>query len=88
MSIAVKIAYLPLIRYVVLSFVLCYNFNVNMIKLESYIRGGANSAAQFFMTVEGNPHERPLQLALEELGFFTSKVNVLGVYPADPKRYR
>ena len=62
--------------------------NVNMIKLESYIRGGANSSAQFFMTVEGNPHERPLQLALEELGFFTNKVTVLGVYPADPKRYR
>lgn len=61
--------------------------NVNMIKLESYIRSGANSSAQFFMTVEGNPHERPLQLALEELGFFTNKVNVLGVYPADPKRF-
>lgn len=60
--------------------------NVNMIKLESYIRSGANGSAQFFMTVEGNPHERPLQLALEELGFFTNKVNVLGVYPADKKR--
>lgn len=60
--------------------------NVNMIKLESYIRGGANSSAQFFMTVEGDPHERPLQLALEELGFFTNKVTVLGVYPADKKR--
>ena len=62
--------------------------NVNMIKLESYIRSGANGSAQFFMTVEGNPHERPLQLALEELSFFSSKVNVLGVYPADKKRYR
>lgn len=60
--------------------------NVNTIKLESYIRSGASSNAQFFMTVEGNPHERPLQLALEELGFFTNKVNVLGVYPADKKR--
>lgn len=60
--------------------------NINMIKLESYIRSGANSNAQFFMTVEGNPHDRPLQLALEELGFFTNKVTVLGVYPADKKR--
>lgn len=60
--------------------------NVNMIKLESYIRSGANASAQFFMTVEGDPHQRPLQLALEELGFFTNKVNVLGVYPADKKR--
>jgi len=61
--------------------------NVNIIKLESYIRGGANSQAQFFLTFEGDPHQRPVQLALEELGFFTQKVNVLGVYPADKKRY-
>lgn len=61
--------------------------SVNVIKLESYIRGGANAQAQFFMTFEGNPDERPVQLALEELGFFTNKVNVLGVYPADKKRY-
>jgi prephenate dehydratase len=59
---------------------------VNIIKLESYIRTGANSSAQFFMTFEGHPSERPVQLALEELGFFTQKVNVLGVYPADPSR--
>lgn len=60
--------------------------NVNIIKLESYIRAGANSSAQFFMTFEGHPNERPVQLALEELGFFTSKVNVLGVYHADKSR--
>ncbi len=60
--------------------------NVNIIKLESYIRAGANSSAQFFMTFEGHPGERPVQLALEELGFFTQKVNVLGVYPADKSR--
>lgn len=62
--------------------------NVNLIKLESYIRGaGLRESAQFFMTFEGDPHERGAQLALEELGFFTQKVNVLGVYPADKKRY-
>ncbi len=59
---------------------------VNMIKLESYISGGTNSSAQFFMTFEGHPRQRPVQLALEELGFFTNKVHVLGVYPADKKR--
>ena len=59
---------------------------VNMIKLESYIRAGANSSAQFFMTFEGHPRERNVQLAIEELGFFTNKVNVLGVYPADKGR--
>lgn len=59
---------------------------VNMIKLESYIRTGANASAQFFMTFEGHPRQKPVQLAIEELGFFTQKVNVLGVYPADPSR--
>jgi prephenate dehydratase len=60
--------------------------NVNIIKLESYIRAGANTSAQFFMTIEGHPSERPVQLAIEELGFFTQKVNVLGVYLADKGR--
>jgi prephenate dehydratase len=60
--------------------------NVNIIKLESYIRAGANASAQFFMTLEGHPNERPVQLAIQELGFFTQKVNVLGVYPADKGR--
>lgn len=61
---------------------------VNMIKLESYIRGGANAQAQFFMTFEGHPRQKHVQLAIEELGFFTHKVNMLGVYPADKARYR
>lgn len=61
---------------------------VNILKLESYIPGGqAREAAQFFLTFEGHPRERGVQLALEELGFFTRKVNVLGVYPADKQRF-
>ena len=61
---------------------------VNILKLESYIPGGAmQGQAQFFLTFEGHPRERNVQLALEELGFFCKKVNVLGVYPADPKRF-
>ena len=59
---------------------------INMIKLESYIRGGGSQSAQFFLTVEGNPHERNLQLALEELSFFTKRTRILGVYHADKKR--
>ncbi len=61
--------------------------HVNLTKLESYIRSvGGRDTAQFFMTFEGSPRERRVQLALEELGFFTQKVNLLGVYPADPSR--
>jgi len=60
---------------------------VNMIKLESYIRGGGSLQAQFFMTFEGNPEEDHVQRAIEELGFFSKKTKVLGVYLADKKRY-
>jgi prephenate dehydratase len=61
---------------------------VNILKLESYIPGGVSSSAQFFLTFEGHPKERMVQLALEELGFFCKKVAVLGVYPADEARYK
>jgi len=61
---------------------------VNMTKLESYIEGGAFSAAMFFAEVEGHPDERGVKLALEELSFFSSSMRVLGVYPADPFRKR
>ncbi|MBN66988.1 MAG: prephenate dehydratase [Rickettsiales bacterium] len=60
---------------------------LNMVKLESYLHSAKAGTAQFFLTFEGHPQERATQLALEELGFFSNKVHVLGVYPADPKRY-
>ncbi len=59
--------------------------NVNMLKLESYIQAGGGNA-QFFMTFVGHPREKNVSNAIQELGFFTHKVNVLGVYPADKKR--
>lgn len=59
---------------------------VNLLKLESYIPGGVSSSAQFYISFEGNPNHRNVQLALEELGFFCKRVQVLGVYPADPNR--
>lgn len=59
---------------------------VNLIKIESYIPGGASQTAQFFISFEGSPSESSVKLALEELGFFCRKVKVLGVYHADPDR--
>lgn len=61
---------------------------VNLLKIESYIPGGLSETAQFFITFEGSPTQRNVQLAVEELGFFSKKVKMLGVYPADPMRYR
>jgi len=59
---------------------------VNMTKLESYIEGGAFSAAMFFAEIEGHPSETKVRLALEELAFFSTSLKILGVYPADPFR--
>lgn len=59
---------------------------VNMTKLESYQLEGSFNATMFYADIEGHPDDRPVQLAMEELGFFTSEVNVLGTYPASPFR--
>ena len=59
---------------------------VNMTKLESYQLGGSFNATQFYADIEGHPEERNVRLALEELRFFTSKLTILGVYPASPFR--
>jgi prephenate dehydratase len=61
---------------------------VNMIKLESYMIGGTFTATQFYADVEGHPDDPPLARALDELGFFTSSLQILGVYPPHPFRLR
>ncbi len=60
---------------------------VNMTKLESYMVDGVFSATQFYADIEGHPDDRNVQLALEELKFFTTHMTLLGVYPADPRRH-
>jgi len=55
--------------------------NINMTKLESYI-DEKFQAAQFYVDVIGHPESRPLQLAMEELGFFAKEVYPLGCYKA------
>ncbi len=53
---------------------------VNMTKLESYQVEGGFSATQFYAEVEGHPDDRGLQLALEELAFFTTEIKIFGTY--------
>jgi prephenate dehydratase len=59
---------------------------INMTKLESYMIEGNFFATQFYVDVEGHPDDRGLVFALEELGFFSKELKVLGVYPAHPFR--
>ncbi|HET8611861.1 MAG TPA: prephenate dehydratase [Sphingomonas sp.] len=53
---------------------------VNMTKLESYQRGGAFQATEFYADIEGKPEETPVARALEELAFHSRWVRILGTY--------
>jgi len=59
---------------------------VNMTKLESYMVEGEFTATQFLADVDGHPEDPALKRALEELGFFSRELRILGVYPAHPFR--
>ena len=59
---------------------------VNMTKLESYMVGGSFTATEFYADIEGHPEDAPVARALDELRYFTTELNMLGVYPADRRR--
>ncbi|MBD9529455.1 prephenate dehydratase [Paracoccus sp. PAR01] len=59
---------------------------INMTKLESYMVDGIFTATQFYADIEGHPEDPAVARALEELRYFTSSMEILGVYPADPLR--
>ena len=59
---------------------------VNMTKLESYMVGGSFTATAFYADIEGHPEDAAVQRALEELAYFTTEIEILGVYPADRRR--
>ena len=60
---------------------------VNMTKLESYMVGGTFTATQFYADIDGHPDDPAVQRALDELDYFTTNVEILGVYPASPDRH-
>ncbi|OYU19706.1 MAG: prephenate dehydratase [Rhodobacteraceae bacterium PARR1] len=59
---------------------------VNMTKLESYMVGGSFTATEFYADIEGHPEDPHVARALEELRYFTTELNILGVYPSDRRR--
>ncbi len=59
---------------------------VNMTKLESYMVGGSFTATAFYADIEGHPDDAAVRRALDELGYFCTRMEILGVYPADPQR--
>jgi prephenate dehydratase len=59
---------------------------VNIVKLESYLSGAHFEQAQFYAEVEGHTEQRSVQLALEELHFFSKEFKPLGTFPLNPFR--
>ncbi len=59
---------------------------VNMTKLESYMVNGHFTATQFYADIEGHPEDPAVARALDELSYFTTRLQILGTYPAHPFR--
>lgn len=61
---------------------------INMLKLESYMVNGHFTATQFYVDVEAHFQSPAMQAALEELGFFSEEIRILGTYLADDYRLK
>ena len=59
---------------------------VNLTKLESYLKGGAFAAAEFYADIEGDPADPAVARALDELRYHSEWVRVLGTYPRARER--
>ena len=60
--------------------------SVNLCKLESFAVKNTFDQVQFYIEIERHIEDQPLQKALEELGFHTQKLDILGVYEAHQYR--
>jgi len=61
---------------------------VNLCKLESFSVKNTFDQVNFYIDIEGHIEEPSLQKALEELGFHTEKLDILGVYEANQFRFK
>ena len=61
---------------------------VNLCKLESFTVKNTFEQVSFYIDIEGHIENPALQKALEELGFHTQKLDILGVYEADQFRFK
>jgi len=61
---------------------------VNLCKLESFSVKNTFDQVNFYIDIEGHIEDPPLQKALEELGFHTQKLDILGVYEAHQFRFK
>ena len=62
--------------------------SVNLSKLESFSAKNSFDQFNFFIDIEGHIEESSVQKSLEELGFHTESLDILGVYEADKFRFK
>tara|TARA_B100000029_G_scaffold111720_1_gene103757 strand:- start:5 stop:850 length:846 start_codon:yes stop_codon:yes gene_type:complete len=61
---------------------------VNLTKLESFSVKNTFDQTNFYLDLEGHTEQPKVQKALEELGFHTENLNILGVYEASVFRQK
>ena len=61
---------------------------VNLTKLESFSVKNTFDQTNFYLDMEGHIEDKRVQKALEELGFHTQSLNILGVYEASSFRQK
>ena len=59
---------------------------INMTKLESFSVRNTFAQTNFYLDFEGHLDDKPVQSAMEELGFHTQSLDILGVYVASKFR--
>ena len=62
--------------------------NVNLCKLESFAVKNTFDQVQFYIEIESHIENPSLKKALEELGFHTQQLDILGVYEAAQFRFK
>jgi len=83
-SFAFKVRSVPAALYKSLGgFATC---GINITKLESYIVDERFQVAQFYAEIEGHPSDKLVDTAFQELQFYSTKLKILGTYPANPYR--
>ena len=61
---------------------------VNLCKLESFSVKNTFAQTNFYLDFEGHLDDKPVQNAMEELGFHTESLDILGVYEASTFRQK
>ena len=61
---------------------------INLTKLESFSVKNSFEQVNFYLDIEGHIEQKPVQKSLEELGFHTESLDILGVYEASAFRQK